>query len=246
MSPSQKSTKSVRPILLGGRNLSYECVRKKVKNVNIRIRPDGTLFVSAPRAVSYQRIEEILRAREDFILRAMDRARERMDQYRNAYNCDEGERISFMGGTYTLRFAERGASRVDGENLILVLRKTEDREKRREALKRFAEKRLGEYARERFAEVYPLFSEATPMPELKLRVMRARWGSCRPKSAVITLNTRLAFYPTAYIDYVILHEFTHFLHADHSSSFWSALAAHMPDFAQRRTALNAFPVAEWF
>ena len=238
--------KSVRPILLGGRNLSYECVRKKVKNVNIRIRPDGTLFVSAPKSVSYQRIEEILKIREDFILRAMDRVHARIEEKRDAYTCDEGARISLMGKTYTLHFSDRGVSHIEGEYLILVLRKNEDREKRREALKRFAEKELNQYARARFDAIYPLFCAATSMPELKLRVMRARWGSCRPKSAVITLNTRLAFYPTACIDYVIMHEFTHFLHADHSSSFWSALAAHMPDFAQRRTALNASPVAEWF
>ena len=45
MSTSQKSKKSVRPIVLGGRSLSYECVRKKIKNVNIRIRPDGSIAV---------------------------------------------------------------------------------------------------------------------------------------------------------------------------------------------------------
>ena len=238
--------KSVRPILLGGRNLSYECVRKKIKNVNIRIRPDGTLFVSAPKSVSYQRIEEILKIREDFILRAMDRVHARIEEKRDAYTCDEGARISLMGKTYTLHFSDRGVSRIEGEYLILVLRKNEDREKRREALKRFAEKELNQYARARFDAIYPLFCGATSMPELKLRVMRARWGSCRPKSAVITLNTRLAFYPTACIDYVIMHEFTHFLHADHSSAFWEALSLNMPDFAQRKAELNAAPLAEWF
>ena len=246
MSFSPKSTKSVRPILLGGRNLSYECVRKKVKNINIRIRPDGTLFVSAPKSVSYQRIDEILKKREDFILRAMDRVHSCIEEKRNAYTCDEGAHISLMGKTYTIHFSERGVSHIEGEYLILVLRKIEDCEKKREALKRFAEKELSKYVRERFEAVYPLFCDATPMPELKLRVMRARWGSCRPKSAVITLNTRLAFYPTACIDYVIMHEFTHFLYANHSSSFWEALSLHMPDFAQRQAELNAAPLAEWF
>ncbi len=151
-----------------------------------------------------------------------------------------------MGEEYTLHFTDRDVSHIDGEYLILSLRKTEDCGKRREALKRFAEKKLFEYVRLRFSEVYPLFSDATPMPELKLRVMRARWGSCRPKSALITLNTRLAFYPTSYIDYVIMHEFTHFLHADHSAMFWEALSLRMPDWAQRRATLNASPIAEWF
>ncbi len=245
MSASKKQKKYVRPIVLGGRSLSYECVRKKVKNVNIRILPSGTLTVSAPNAVPFYRIEEILRARTDFILRAMDRALAREEQKRTSYACDDDATVSLMGKEYTLRITDRGVSRIAGDELILVLKKTDDPEKRKEALKRFAEKELRAYAAAEFEKLLPLFSHATPMPALKLRVMRARWGSCRPKTAVITLNTRLAFYPTAYTDYVIMHEFTHFLHANHSSAFWDALAERMPDWAERRKALNDSPMAEW-
>ena len=243
---SHATKKTVRSIVLGGRSLSYECVRKKIKNVNIRIRPDGSLSVSAPNAAPYYRIEEILRLRQDFILRAMDNALAREREKLASYACDEGARIPLLGKEYTLRIADRGTSRIEGDILILSLRKTEDPEKRKEALKRFAEKTLADYVTAEFAKIHPLFSHAAPMPSLKLRLMRARWGSCRPKTAVITLNTRLAFYPTAYIDYVIMHEFTHFLHGNHSSAFWDALAERMPDWAERRKELNASPMAEWF
>lgn len=232
--------------MLGGRSLSYECVRKKVKNINIRIRPDGSIAVSAPSAVPFYRIEEILRARQDFILRAVESSLAREREKRDSYACDEGASVALLGREYTVRISDRGTSHVDGDELILVLKKTEDPDKRKEALRRFAEKALTAYALEVFARVQPLFfGGEADLPELKLRVMRARWGSCRPQAAIITLNTRLAFYPTAYIDYVIMHEFTHFLHADHSSAFWSALAKRMPDWEERKKALNAAPMAEW-
>ena len=230
---------------MGGRSLSYECVRKKVKNVNIRICPNGSISVSAPNAVPFYRIEEILRAREGFILRAVDQSLAREREKRASYACEEGASVPLLGREYTVRITDRGTSRIAGDELILVLKKTEDPEKRKEALKRFAEKELRAYAMETFAKVHRLFEGAAPMPELKLRVMRARWGSCRPKTAVITLNTRLAFYPKAYIDYVIMHEFTHFLHANHSSAFWNALSERMPDWAERKKALNGAPMAEW-
>ena len=245
MSTAKKSKKSVRPILLGGRSLSYECVRKKIKNINIRIRPDGSISVSAPSSVPFYRIEEILRARTDFILRAVDHSLAREREKRASYACDEGAVVPLLGREYTIRITDRGTSRIEGDELILSLKKTDDPEKRKEALRRFAEKALNAYATEAFAGVQPLFGGSAPMPELKLRVMRARWGSCRPKTAVITLNTRLVFYPTAYIDYVIMHEFTHFLHANHSSAFWNALAERMPDWAERKKALNGAPMAEW-
>jgi predicted metal-dependent hydrolase len=230
---------------LGGRKISYECVRKKVKNVNIRVRPDGTLSVSAPQTLAYARIEEILTQKQTFILRAIDAAQERIRKKRLTYACEDGARISFLGKEYTLRVSSHGVSRIEGEEIVLALRKTDDPEKRKEALKRFAEKELRAYALDAFERFYPLFAKAAPLPELKLRVMRARWGSCRPKGAVITLNTRLCFYPSELVDYVILHEFTHFLHADHSSAFWSALALNLPDWAERKARLNAEPLAEW-
>ena len=245
MSTAKKTKKSVRPIFLGGRSLSYECVRKKVKNVNIRICPNGSISVSAPSAVPFYRIDEILRAREGFILRAVDQSLAREREKRASYACEEGASVPLLGREYTVHITDRGTSRIAGDELILVLKKTEDPEKRKKALKRFAEKELRAYAMETFAKVHPLFEGAAPMPELKLRVMRARWGSCRPKTAVITLNTRLAFYPTAYIDYVIMHEFTHFLHANHSSAFWNALSERMPDWVERKKALNGAPMAEW-
>ncbi len=244
MSTSKKYKKTVRPIVLGGRSLSYECTRKKMKNVTVRIR-EGKVLVSSPTYVSFARIEEILREKQDFILRAIDASLAREAAKQNAFLCEDGACVSLMGEEYTLRFAGRGTSRTESGEMILVLKKTEDEDKRREALKRFAEKRLRAYAEEAFGRVSPLFPGAPSTPGLKLRVMCARWGSCRPKTGVITLNTRLAFYPTAYVDYVIMHEFTHFLYADHSKAFWAALAERMPDWEERRKALNAEPMKEW-
>ena len=207
--------------------------------------PNGKIAVSAPSGAAFYRIEDILRARQDFIVRAVDRSlmREREQQIRFA--CDEGSRVSFMGRDVTLRFAEKGSSRMDGDEIVLVLKKIGDAERRKEALKRFAEKTLRAYALAKFEQVHPQFAHAAPMPELKLRIMRARWGSCIPKTAEITLNTRLAFYPTECIDYVIMHEFAHFLHADHSKAFWQALTLHMPDWEQRKKTLNQKPMAQW-
>ena len=215
-----------------------------MKNVTVRIR-EGKVLVSSPNYVSFARIEEILREKQAFILRAIDSSLAREAEKQNAFVCEDGVRVPLMGREYTLHFTERGISRIEENELILVLKRMEDGEKRREALKRFAEKCLRTYAEEVFERVSPLFPGAPDKPELKLRVMRARWGSCRPKTGVITLNTRLAFYPKAYVDYVIMHEFTHFLHADHSVAFWTALAERLPDWEERRKALNAEPMKEW-
>ena len=43
-----------------GRRLEYELTRKKVKNINMRIRPDGSVAVSAPPGEPLQHIEDFV------------------------------------------------------------------------------------------------------------------------------------------------------------------------------------------
>ena len=244
---AKKTSKTVRSIQLGGRNISYECTRKKIKNINLRVHTDGKFCVSAPYFVSIREIENVLKMKETFILRSIDRMNERKKQTGADFLFEEGSSLSFFGEKYILQITNREHSRIEGDRLILSLQKTENIKNRKEAFKRFAEKELRAYALEIFESILPLFKpEVSSLPTLKLYTMRARWGSCRPKNGIITLNTRLAFYPKEYIQYVIAHEFTHFLQANHSKAFYHALALRMPDWESRRKALNSSPMMEYF
>jgi predicted metal-dependent hydrolase len=48
---------------------------------------------------------------------------------------------------------------------------------------------------------------------------RRRWGSCQPRTGQIRISERLAAYPPWVLDYVVVHELTHLVHADHSPTF---------------------------
>jgi predicted metal-dependent hydrolase len=50
---------------------------------------------------------------------------------------------------------------------------------------------------------------------------RSRWGSCSTGSADIRMSRRLAEFPPWVLDYVLVHELAHLVHADHSPAFWA-------------------------
>src|SRR5690606_21573544 len=56
---------------------------------------------------------------------------------------------------------------------------------------------------------------------------RSRWGSCSVRSRDIRISTRLVDCPTWVLDYVLVHELAHLVHADHSPRF-DALVARYP------------------
>jgi predicted metal-dependent hydrolase len=53
-----------------------------------------------------------------------------------------------------------------------------------------------------------------------------RWGSCTVSDRTIRLSDRLQSMPDWVIDYVLLHELAHLVHADHGPGFWSLLSAY--------------------
>ena len=75
----------IRKISLNGVSLEYELEYKKVKNVNLRIKSDGTVHVSASRRVSVRFIEDFMRSKADFILNALEKFENRHETVPSRY-----------------------------------------------------------------------------------------------------------------------------------------------------------------
>lgn len=76
-----------------------------------------------------------------------------------------------------------------------------------------------------------------PAPELKVRLMRRRWGSCA-SHGVITLNLDLVRYALHLIDYVIVHELCHLREFHHGPAFYRMMDAALPDWKEHKDALR--------
>ena len=183
-------------IVLNGREVPYELERKQVKNINLRIRPDGSVHVSAAGSHTMKQIEALFVANEKMILRSLEKAellRERASSIPQVSRSEEGKLCEAV----VLPFCRR---------------------------------------------YYPSFKAycRESMPEIRYRRMKSRWGSCAPKTGVLTFNTRLAYVPDECTEYVVVHEFCHFLYPNHSAGFYAAVAAFLPDWKDRREELRKY------
>ena len=87
--------------------------------------------------------------------------------------------------------------------------------------------------------VFPKFQKyGIDYPEIRFRNMVSRWGSCQPKREILTFNYALVEAPLASVEYVVVHEFTHFLQPNHSRKFYQQLAMFMPDWEERKNILE--------
>ena len=67
--------------------------------------------------------------------------------------------------------------------------------------------------------------------------LKYRWGSCTPKDN-IHLNWRLIKAPMSVIEYIIVHELTHLLEANHTPEFWNRVAVQLPDYSRAKKWLK--------
>ena len=63
----------VREILCENRKIQYELTRKQVKNINLRIKPDGKVYVSANKSVPVKYLDSFVASKQDFIFQAIDK-----------------------------------------------------------------------------------------------------------------------------------------------------------------------------
>lgn len=67
----------------------------------------------------------------------------------------------------------------------------------------------------------------------------ARWGSATPARGTIRLNRVLTTMPAYVLDYVLLHELAHLIHADHGPRFWQLLQGY-PSLERARGYLDGY------
>jgi len=74
--------------------------------------------------------------------------------------------------------------------------------------------------------------------EWRIRSMRSRWGSCAPRTGVLTFATGLVHYPHDVIAYVVIHELAHLFHPNHAAPFWQCVTRYCPQWRTQRNALR--------
>jgi predicted metal-dependent hydrolase len=231
-----------RIIYLDGRKVVYDLEWKDVKNINLRIRFDCSIYVSANINVTVSEIEEFIASKSAYILSIMDRyANNLKGTDDKKQNYVTGESFRYLGKDLRL-VVTKGKNCVssDGVYLTLSVRHIRDAALKERLIYKWYYKQCWEVSLKIINEIYPIFKKYNlAMPKLVLRKMVSRWGCCRPKRGIITLNKRLIEAPRNAFEYVVMHEFIHFLHPNHSSNFYEMLSMLMPDWKVRKKMLES-------
>lgn len=226
----------IKEILLERRLVRYELQRKNVKNINIRIKRDLTIHVSASPRLPITAIEDVLQEKSRFILSALEKY-EAFAAKDNTSAVDDDHAVVF-GQTLPIFTTIGGKNQaiIKSDRIELFLKSSDDRER---VLTSALDSLLCEFIEECCRKIYPKFNKYCPdYPEIKFRHMKSRWGSCNFKKYILTFNCSLVRAPIECVEYVVYHEFCHFIHPNHSADFYGELSKHVPDHKDKKKNLN--------
>ena len=208
-----------------GLEIPVSVVRKRVKNLNLRVRADGTVTLSIPQHLPLARAREFLDRKGEWIAERVrcnierrpspDLAGELPDRIplwgklvpRDSVQANSGQAAS-----------DRDASGQGAPGQTTIDQAALDELYRTEVLRALPgivermEARIGVHA-----------------ARWSVRVMKTRWGSCTPKTGAIRINARLAAYPSECLEFVVAHELVHLLEPSHNTRFHALLDEFCPD-----------------
>lgn len=223
-----------------GLEIPVSVVRKRVKNLNLRVRADGTVTLSIPQHLPLARAREFLDRKGDWIAERVRRNIERRPSPdlagelpdriplwgklvpRDSIHANSGQAASDRdaGGRAIPGQAasDRDASGQGAPGQTAIDQAALDELYRTEVLRALPgivermEARIGVHA-----------------ARWSVRVMKTRWGSCTPKTGAIRINARLAAYPPECLEFVVAHELVHLLEPSHNARFHALLDEFCPD-----------------
>lgn len=187
--------------------------RKNNKNTYIRIKDDLTIQVTTNYFTSTNEINKLLNNNHAFLSKMIDK---------KCKHLIKQDKFYLFGKSYDI-IIDSNLDKIYLKDDKLYVNSTK-------SLDKWLDKETKKLYQEHLDKIYNDFKENIPYPKLKIRNMKTRWGVCNKRDNSVTLNSRLIEFTLDKLDYVIVHELSHFVHFNHSKAFWNTVSQYFPNY----------------
>lgn len=208
-------------VVLDNKTIGVIIEHKQNKNLYIRVTDNLELLVTCNKRVSEKEILSVIKKNEKSLINMYLKKEKELDNNSIFY---------YLGKPYTIIYNKDIKKYDIIDDCIIV--------KDEKMLKKFYS---DECIRVFSNELRKYEKEFNYLPKYSLRVrkMKTRWGVCNRGNNTVTLNSELLKKDVKLIDYVVVHELSHFKEANHSDKFWYEVSLRYPDYKKARKELNS-------
>lgn len=207
--------------------------KKNIKNLIIKIKGDGNIYISSPIFLNDKYIYEFIEKKENWINKKLKefslKSKIKTVDYSN--NCE----IYYLGNPYFLNLKSSNNKKIYISNNQINLEISDVNNIQ------LIENTLNYWYREQgkilFEKILSKYLKLTCLniSKLNIKTLKSNWGSCNYNKKIINLNSELMKKDIRFIEYVILHEISHLVHPNHSKNFYNYIEKFMPDWRERKS-----------
>ena len=232
--------------------LAVKVVRKNIKNLHLAVYPpDGLVRIAVPKITDDNAVRLAIISKLGWIKKQITTFENQPRQ--SAREFVTGESHYYLGRRYLLEVCSDdlpSQPQYRCPSVVLKNKKTLIISVNQGASQAQREKLLTEWYRKQMKKLLPdIIQKWEIKSSLKVQAygikrMKTKWGSCNPSQKRIWLNLELIKKPIHCLEYVVVHEMTHFLERTHNKMFIQALTQFMPQWKQYQEELNNTPLQE--
>lgn len=221
--------------------IEYNLTRTSRKNVNITVKNDGVIYVSAPKRVALADINKIVLSKRDWILNAQKNVKARK-VIKNDISLRNNSNVRLYGTNRKILLVPcmKNYVALNDETIIFYVKEdyADNQNYKNNIFNKFLKEELQKTV-DKFAFKYLKMLNLS-LDSIEFRAMKSRWGTCIPTKKKILFNSKLVHCPIEAIEYVVLHEIVHLIHPNHSKAFYNTVEAYMPDWKDRKKILQDY------
>ena len=222
-------------------DIPVKIVRKKCKHIHLKIvPPTHEVRISVPHHMPIETAQALAMTKYDWLANRLEELR--LEELARENAPPDEKTCLVWGKRLRLAFIEENAvPRVEltADVLNVYVRPAMPREKRDALLDQWYRTELGRGLAPMIAKWETAMN--TSIGRISFQRMSTRWGTCNSATRTIRINTELAKKPPEHLEYILVHEMTHFWHNNHGDDFQNAMDHHLPSWRTLRRDLDIFP-----
>lgn len=214
--------------------------RKKIKNIRLKVFPNGVVKLSLPFGVPDEFINDFLKRKTAWIEKSLNYFKD-TGAVELETRIHSGVSTRILGRQIRIIVNEAKIYKIEQKEGCVYIQSPAAGKGQalQKQFERWWQKQSKAYFLLVVDRLYPVIAKhGIDKPALQVRKMKTRWGSCSIKHGKINLNYYLYKAPPPCVEYVVLHELTHFLYPGHNKDFYEFLTVHMPDWKERKRILD--------
>lgn len=227
---------------INGEKIVFFVQRKNIKNINLKVNIDKKVTMSIPMKMEIEIAKDFIKKKAEWI-KKQQKYYDSFAEEKENITFENGETVYLLGKQYKMKIMPANKNEISIKDKYFEINIKERYIENKKYIRKVYDQWLKEYSYEVLSGLVEKYQTLLKkynikIPKIEIRQMKSRWGSCLPSNNKVIFNLNLIKTPICCIEYVVLHELSHFKYQNHSKSFYNFVTIFMPDWNTRKKILD--------